>query len=80
MLLFIFKSANNPYPADLTFNHGFNHGKCVFDALCSSCMEFGTGSEFHPCSCVGGNPLNGTLPFPVSLTASLDVDNIQFWV
>ena len=42
-------------------------------------MEFGTGSEFHPCSCIGGNPLNGTLPFSVSLTASLDVDNIQFW-
>lgn len=42
-------------------------------------MEFGTGSEFHPCSCIGGNPLNGTLlPFSVSLTASLDVDNIQF--
>ena len=29
MLLFIFKSANNPYPVDLTFNHGFNHGKCL---------------------------------------------------
>lgn len=76
MLLFIFKSANNRYPLEI--NHGFNHGK--FDSLCRSRMEFRTGGEFHPCSCIGGNPLNGTLPFSVSLTASLDVDNIQLWV